>query len=197
MKKWITCFFTVCLLALALSVTAFAADGIQTPEVANDYKGTVTITPDGTEKVSVSYSAAVNGKEYVVIVTEGNGTPTQDNIVYIDQKTAGSGGVSFSVYPKALKNATYSVCISSNAAIGIQGLTEVGTFENVVSYVLGDVNADGNITVIDALAVLQISVGKGTWTDTQLLAAEVNGTPPVTVTDALWVLQASVGKREL
>lgn len=194
MKKWITCFFTVCLLALALSVTAFAADGIQTPEVKDEYKNTVTITPDGTEKVNVAYSQAENGKEYVVIVTEGNGTPTQDNIVYIDQKTAGSGGVSFSVYPRSLKNAAYSVRISSNAGNGIQALTEVGTFENKVSYVLGDVNKDGRIRANDATLALRAAAGLEQNLDAnQLLAADVNRDGRVRANDATMILRFAAG----
>ena len=171
MKKWIVRISMVFALALMLSVTAFAADGIQTPNVTG---ANVTIKPNGTDKVDVSYTAAETGKEYLVIVTEGAGkdvVPTAANIVYIDQKTAADGKADFSVYPSALKNATYSVRISSNAASGIQELTEVGTFANTVSYTLGDVNQDEN----------------------QLLAADVNKDGRVRANDATKILRVAAG----
>lgn len=194
MKKWITCFFTVCLLAVALSVTAFAEDGIQTPKVKSEFESTVSVDLKGTDQATVTYSAAVNGKEYLVIVTEGGGTPTEDNIVYIDQKTAGSNGVTFNVYPKLLTNAVYSVRISSNASNGITVLTEVATFENKVSYKLGDVNNDGDINASDATRVLLHAAKKITLVDTQLLAANVTGDltgagqPNVNASDATRIL---------
>lgn len=200
MKKWIMCAFTVCLLAVALSVTAFAEDGIQsvTPEAGEAGKN-VTVSNKTNEKFTLAYTAAETGKQYLVVVSsDENKTLNENTIYYIDQVEAKSGGATFDVYPKTLSEGTYYVYLSSNAAGGVTALAKVATIKATgPAYTPGDVNADGNITVIDALAVLQISVGKGTWTETQLLAAEVNGTPPVTVTDALWVLQASVGKREL
>lgn len=191
MKKWIVRISMVFALALMLSVTAFAegADGIQTPAVVDQYKDVVSITPNGTDKVKVSYSAAETGKEYLVIVTEGSGTPTESNIVYIDQKTAGSGEVTFDVYPSSLKNATYSVRISSSASSGIQNLAEVGTFENKVSFTRGDVNSDGNIRANDATLVLRHYGRLDTLTGNALLAADANSDGRVNAADATQILR--------
>ena len=62
--------------------------------------------------------------------------------------------------------------------------------------VYGDVNGDGNVTVDDALVVLQGAVGKVELTDAQKLAGDVDGEAGISVSDALVVLQKAVGKIE-
>ena len=59
---------------------------------------------------------------------------------------------------------------------------------------VGDVNADGEISVTDALLVLQSSVGKIGLEKEQKSLADANLDGFVTVTDALLILQASVNK---
>lgn len=58
----------------------------------------------------------------------------------------------------------------------------------------GDVDGDGDVTVTDALMILQHSVGKITLADKYLKAADVDGTAGISVTDALAVLQYAVKK---
>lgn len=196
MKKWITCFFTVCLLAVALSVTAFAAGTVESVT-----SGTAELVKIGTEKVDVTYGSAENGKEYLVLATKAEVTDVTkldaDSIVYIDQKTAGSGGVSFTVYPKELKTGTYYVYMSSNASSGVQALTEVGTYTvEGPAYTPGDVNANGSVDTTDAVWVLQNYVGSRQLDDTQKLAADVNVDNTINTTDAVWILQRYVGSRD-
>ena len=62
--------------------------------------------------------------------------------------------------------------------------------------VYGDVNGDGNVTVDDALVVLQGAVGKIELNDAQKLAGDVDGEAGISVSDALVVLQKAVGKIE-
>ena len=62
--------------------------------------------------------------------------------------------------------------------------------------VYGDVNGDGEVTVDDALVVLQGAVGKVELTDAQKLAGDVDGEAGISVSDALVVLQKAVGKIE-
>ena len=63
--------------------------------------------------------------------------------------------------------------------------------------VYGDVDGDGEVTVTDALMVLQHSVGKITLADSVLKNADVDGEAGITVADALAILQASVNKVSL
>lgn len=53
----------------------------------------------------------------------------------------------------------------------------------------GDVNEDGQITIIDALYVAQYIVGLRTLTTEQIAAADVNGDGFVTIADALSIAQ--------
>lgn len=161
MRKWITCFFTVCLLAVALSVTAFAAGTVGS--VSSTDSSGVTLEKNGEEKVNVTYASAETGKEYLVLATKKAVTPTSlkaDDIVYINQETATGSGVTFTVYPSELKTQTYYVYMSSNASSGITALTQVGTYvAEGPAYTLGDVNADGRVRANDATAILRFAAG--------------------------------------
>ena len=56
----------------------------------------------------------------------------------------------------------------------------------------GDVDADGTVSVVDALMALQKATHQLTLTDTQVQAANVDGTPRVSATDALMILQRAL-----
>lgn len=192
MKKWITCFFTVCLLAVALSVTAFAAGTVT--EVKD---GVADLELNGTEKVNVTYGSAEPGKEYLVLATNKEVTPAglkAEDIVYIDQKTAEGTSVSFTVYPKELKTQAYYVYMSSNASSGITALQKVGTYTaEGPAYTPGDLNDDGRVRANDATLALRGAAGLETLTETQTLAADVNGDGRVRANDATMILRFAAG----
>lgn len=211
MRKWIMCAFTVMLLSLTLSVTAFAAGGDSGVYEVKNSSG-ATLTPltaangeiqagsanvDGSDvsgfykdaaRIKVDLSGTESGKEYLVIVTEGqNVTPDANNIVYIDQVTASGDSVSFNVYPRTLTSGkTYSVRISTNAANG--ALAEKGSFQYYAAYTLGDVNGDKVIDARDATRVLLHAAEKTTLTGGQLSAAKVNNDDVVDARDATRIL---------
>lgn len=60
-------------------------------------------------------------------------------------------------------------------------------------YTLGDVNADQQVTIIDALMTLQAAAGKIALTNTQNLAADMNKDGKVTAADALVILRLATG----
>ena len=84
------------------------------------------------------------------------------------------------------------------ADLHIKGLATLAKaredFDNLSGVVYGDVNGDGEVTVADALMVLQHSVGKITLDESVLVNADVDGEEGIAVTDALAILQASVNK---
>jgi len=75
--------------------------------------------------------------------------------------------------------------------------TSTPTSTPPTSGIKGDVNGDGQVTVVDALFVAQYTVGLRTLTSQQLAAADVNGDGQVTVVDALFIAQYTVGLRQL
>lgn len=202
MKKWITCFFTVCLLAVALSVTALAAG-----TVADVTPGKARLTNEG-DRVGVTYDDAQAGKEYLVLATDKEVTPATlkaEDIVYINQETAGeNGSVGFTIIPSKLASKTYYVYMSSNADSGSGSLT---VLEQVGAYVgegpafkRGDVNDDGKVNTMDALMAINHFVGKRELTGTAFLAADVaggagnRGDDKVNTMDALKMINCFVGK---
>ena len=79
---------------------------------------------------------------------------------------------------------------------GLEKLEEIREMLNTKA-VPGDVDGDNDVTVTDALMVLQHSVGKITLADSVLKNADVDGEAGITVADALAILQASVNKVSL
>lgn len=118
--------------------------------------------------------------------------PTENNIVYIDQKAADGSAVTFSIYPSALESGvTYGIyVVGTNTAY-----TKVASFSYYAPYVLGDVNSDGKIDTSDALLVLQYAAEKVELTDTQKLSADVAVQKgKIDTSDALRILQYAAEK---
>ena len=159
-----------------------------------------TLYPEA-EKLALTYSRATANAYYLAVVIEADanyviGTkppdPTGDNLTYIDQQTAtsgtGGGTVSFTLFPKEIKaGKTYLICLSGNG----QALETVGSFKyfEYVPYTLGDIDADGDITALDALMALQIAGALYNPTENEYLAANVDRDDSVTAIDALMILQ--------
>ena len=117
--------------------------------------------------------------------------PTENNIVYIDQKAADGSAVTFSIYPSALESGvTYGIYVVGTST----SYTKVASFSYYAPYVLGDVNEDTKINAVDALLILQYAVNKYELNDTQKVAADVNKDTKVNSVDALNILQYAVGK---
>ena len=67
----------------------------------------------------------------------------------------------------------------------------MGSFKyfEYVPYTLGDIDADGDITALDALMALQIAGALYNPTENEYLAANVDRDDSVTAIDALMILQ--------
>lgn len=211
MKRILTAALALVLAFGLLSTTVLAADGpksgicdvvITTEGNALGYSfdfGSIKPTKDianhkevylGAEYFMLTSSNAGSGYK-LVLTQKGDGVPTVDNLVYINQ-SEDTASVSFKIYPSKLSaDGTYYVYISSSTGTD---RTLVATFSYYQEYKLGDADNNGKITVSDATAILQMIVGKTTFNDTQKLAADVDGKNGVTVGDASYILQFIVGK---
>lgn len=216
MRKYLKAILFLVAAVALMSVTALAADagGIYNVTVAEDYKTTVTVTPQtdkgvpvtatteningtnydyyaGAVKVEVQYTGANSSSYYLILAQNAVGTPNDTNIVYIDQGELGKA--TFKVYPSSLTtDTTYYIYLSSTGS----AKTLIASFQYYVPYTPGDVNNDGTINVNDAMAVIYHIVGKNILTGNNLLAAEVtNDNPPnINVNDAMEIIYYLVGR---
>ena len=209
MKKFIRVILLAGILAALLCVTALAADnqsGVYDLKLKDD-GSSYTLGAQTADKTAVSMTTTDDGKRLyagaeritltganvagfnLVLVMKGDETViTVDNLVYVDQQT---DTVAFNIYPSKLEgNETYHIYLSNSNGTGKQ---EIATFQYYQAYTLGDVDEDGRITATDSMYALQMAVGLGNWTDTQVLAAKVCRGKIVTATDAMWIMQRAVG----
>jgi hypothetical protein len=62
-----------------------------------------------------------------------------------------------------------------------------GAAGTAVPEILGDVDGDGEVTILDATMIRRYEVQLGTLSDRQQLAADVDGDGEVTILDATWI----------
>lgn len=218
MKRWIRPLLLLALLVSVLTVGAAAAEpttdgiygvsksGVITPR---DADGNLVNASDAYDqkgfyadavKFDVTCSGLTAGEQYLLLVLNSQGVPTDSNIVYINQTAADSNGtVTFdgmdAAYPSKLeKDKTYYVYVvgEGKAFTAVSGAE--ATFQYYQAYTPGDVDENGSVQVGDAVKILESVVGKTTLTKAQELAADVNGDGNVQVGDAVKVLEFVVGK---
>lgn len=214
MKRLLRSLLLAAVLTAALCVGALAAeptvagiyavtggDGVTLkPQTAN--QNVIVAKPQGgyndyyvdAVRFDVEKTGLTEGAQYLLLVVKGTGAPNEENIVYIDQKAAGSDGkVSFNAYPSSLTKDNYRVyVVGQGSSYSLENPT--ASFSYYQPYTLGDVNGDGEIDSLDALDILQHAVGKTPLTGTKLLAADVNGDKEIDSLDALAILQYAVGR---
>ena len=185
----------VIVLVAVMSVAVFAADPV-----------TYTPADDGT--YNVSYAGTSSGNYYALLVVEGvytaDQTPviSQDTVLYIDQSTATSSGVTFSNWiPKNDEPATVylgGTGLDKPVLLGYLGentffvtgnvTTDSGTsYEAVVTLTSGD----DTFTVTAVDGAYSIEVPEGTYTFT------VNVKNHLSYTDADFAVNADVSGKDV
>ena len=193
MKRRMLALLLAVLTLTMLTAAAFAADetelgaynltgGLKVVGVESDggfYKDADTFELDCT-KLTGAYSL-------VLLLDDNSGVPTSGNIQYIDQVTVTDGAAKFTLKPKALKEGTYYIFVSTTD----EALKVVATFKYGTKplYTLGDVNNDGSIDPKDAVLVLRHAAALITLSGDQLKAADVNGDNTVDPKDAVKILR--------
>ena len=167
MKKWLKQSLLLCLLAALLSSSVFAADtesGLCDLNSHNGYQLTAVGTPvtvdgkrvyPGTQTLSLTCDNPAAGENLLLVQTD-EGVPTEENLVYIDQKT---GSADFEIYPSSLADGvTYYVYVSNDT-----GKTLAGTFSYYDPF---------PYTVTGAYAASKKNKGKYTFTVTPIEGAQ-------------------------
>ena len=209
MRKFLRILLLTAVLAGALCVSALAAEPTEAGVYGMTTETGITVTPqkaDGTAidastqgdysgyyagavKFGVEATGLTAGSQYLLLIVSGDGAPGADNIVYIDQQAADANGtVAFTAYPQALDKGSYRIFLLG----GEQTLSSGGlavSFQAYVPYTLGDVDNNGKIQAVDALAVLRHVAKIETLDDTASLAADVDCDGKIKAVDALAILR--------
>ena len=208
MRKFLRILLLTVVLAGALCVSALAAEPTEAGVYGMTTETGITVTPqkaDGTAidastqgdysgyyagavKFGVEATGLTAGSQYLLLMVSGDGAPGADNIVYIDQQAADANGtVAFTAYPQALGKGSYRIFLLG----GDQTLNSgpAASFQAYVPYTLGDVDNNGKIQAVDALAVLRHVAKIETLDDTASLAADVDCDGKVKAVDALAILR--------
>ncbi len=172
---------------------------IRVTNVTNLAAGTLTLSfnPSVVQVVSVSAgdlgspTSNVNNAAGTATITVFSTTGVSGNVVIASVVLNVVGAIG-STSPLTLSVAN----LADQNGAAITHTVSSGTL-TVSAVQKGDVNSDGEVTVVDALFVAQYTVGIRTLTSSQLAAADVNGDGQVTVVDALFIAQATVGLRTL
>ena len=209
MRKFLRILLLTVVLAGALCVSALAAEPTEAGVYGMTTETGITVTPqkaDGTAidastqgdysgyyagavKFGVEATGLTAGSQYLLLMVSGDGAPGADNIVYIDQQAADANGtVAFTAYPQALDKGSYRIfLLGGDQTLSSGGLA--ASFQAYVPYTLGDVDNNGKIQAVDALAVLRHVAKIETLDDTASLAADVDCDGKVKAVDALAILR--------
>lgn len=208
MRKFLRILLLTAVLAGALCVSALAAEPTEAGVYGMTTETGITVTPQKADGTAIDastqgdysgyYAGAVKfgveatglkaGSQYLLLMVSGDGVPGADNIVYIDQQAADANGtVAFTAYPQALGKGSYRIFLLG----GDQTLNSgpAASFQAYVPYTLGDVDNNGKIQAVDALAVLRHVAKIETLDDTASLAADVDCDGKVKAVDALAILR--------
>lgn len=193
MKRRMLALLLAVLMLAMLTAAAFAED----TEVLGVYNvtGPLTVTNGtkdggfyaGADTFKLNCTGLTGAYSLVLLLDDNSGVPTSGNIQYIDQVTVTDGEAKFTLKPKALKEGTYNIYISTTD----KALKKVASFKygEKPPYTPGDVNNDGSIDPKDAVLVLRHAAALITLSGDQLKAADVNGDNTVDPKDAVKILR--------
>ena len=155
----------------------------------------VTAEPlTGNVAFELQYSEVTDGGMYLILVLSEDGVPTADNILYVNQGTAGDGKVAFdNVYPKEIPE-TASFVYMSGTDMAYSKLAKVNPKVAAATGMKGDVNLDGTVNMTDAVRLLRHTLGIEKLTDPVALAnGEVMGDEILDMKDCVKILRYYLG----
>ena len=154
----------------------------------SDVTFTAAAAPATLDSIAVGGSATVaNGSNatYTATATYSDATTAVITAAWTSSNTTVATIDAATGELTALALGTTTVNATSEGVTGTKNVTVSETGAGVI----GDINGDGSVTSVDALMVLQMTVGNLAETT----PADVNGDGSVTSVDALMILQAVVG----
>jgi hypothetical protein len=188
MKRGIKTLAAALAIMTILTVPAFASNPSGYAFAVTAESGYTASFNDTNNKTQLTVKATglTAGSQYLILVLKGDATsPTESNILYIDQAAADSSGtVTFDkVYPS-------TICYSKIYLAGDKGLTAVAAIASTAEKNSGDVDSSGQVDSFDVVTLAR-KVGKKTvtsyWTES---AADVNRDGTIDSKDLVKVAQA-------
>ena len=193
MKRKLTAMLLILVMAAALVLPVSAAGDPGFYKSVT--KGSLTAKPadKANDRLTVTYTAAKTGYEYLVLLVSGDvDAPSVSNeIRYIDQKTAESAKVDFTVYPVVgTEEEQFTLFLTSDDPDFTTVKAPIKYDADKPAYTLGDINDDGLIDVVDANKALLFFVDAegNPLSEIQKLAADINKDGLVDVVDANKIL---------
>lgn len=173
-------------------VTPITDEGVNV--LPTDYDGQEVY--ESVARYTVTYELddnAVVGSNYVILLHNGD-TVSVDSIGYIDQVTItqedlDNKSISFKVYPYSIDDAMIKMTSDVEGFSSPETIVEISVYYEENAYILGDVDEDGYVTVLDSAEILKAIVGSVELSSSQILAADVDISGTVTVLDSTSILQ--------
>ena len=137
----------------------------------------VTAEPlTGNVAFELQYSEVTDGGMYLILVLSEDGVPTADNILYVNQGTAGDGKVAFdNVYPKEIPETASFVFMSGTGMERCEMLAKVNP-KVAISVLKGDLDKNGVVDIDDVLLCLDLCFTTPTAEEYAIADLDENGT---------------------
>lgn len=139
--------------AADLSITFKDASG-EVSSVAEDVDGNGTSDTfyPGSDRLTVTFSNAVSGEEYLAMLVRGTALPSnlEDSKYYdIRQSTASGSSVTFALYPKTITNSIQMTLFITNSSDETVISMPMYYWAGHSTYLIGDGNDDGRVNMSD------------------------------------------------
>lgn len=187
----------LCVSALAADSTVSITDQTGATLMPKTAAGETIKEKDGKYENAAKFdvnATGTQGSQYLLLVLRDQNVPTEQNIVYINQAAAGEDGKlaftgSDAAYPMTMTSGTYYVYLVGDGK-SFDATKADASFTYDAGYTLGDVDGNGTINTLDALAILQYAAGIKEFSAVQISAADVaKPFNTINTLDALKVLQ--------
>ena len=170
---------------------------------------TVTITGKGSYTGTIEKTYSIRKDESIPVVTDTKAQVYTDRVTISWKKVTGATGYNIYVNGKKInskaitdntytitglsKNTTYSISVTSISSAGESGKSDTSSVKTG-SLLLGDINGDGKISIIDAMRIFHYVSGRNK--NIELSKADINGDGKVNIIDAMKIFHYVSGRNK-